>query len=152
MPFNRSHCGPAAGRSAVAALALLAAGPALGGDGEDAVNAWLGALASGDIARVEQILAPEFQVVRSDGGAYAKGDYLVSGLPKISGTPRVSEIVTTRSGSVLVVRYVLDITETIGGAPVAGAAPRLTVFRRARGNGGEGWLVVAHANFASIPK
>ncbi len=54
------------------------------------------------------------------------------------------DMVATREGDVMVVRYFLEVDETIDGVEVEHRAPRLTVFRKS----GETWLVVSHANFA----
>lgn len=111
-----------------------------------AVDAWLGALASGEPERIRGVLAPEFQIARADGSAYDAAGYLASDLPKIAATPKVDQLVATGYGDLLVTRYRLSIQETIGGKAVEGEAPRLTVFRRSGG----AWLVAAHANFARL--
>jgi ketosteroid isomerase-like protein len=111
-----------------------------------AVDSWLGAVASGDKARIDSVLAPEFQIARADGSAYGAAEYLESGLPKIAGSPAVENLVATGYGDLLVTRYRLTVDETIGGKVVEAHAPRLTVFRRSEG----AWLVVAHANFAEV--
>jgi ketosteroid isomerase-like protein len=137
---------------AVAALGAARASAddaALQADGMQAVTAWVAAVASGDKDRVAAILAPEFQIVRDNGVAYDRDQYLASGLPKIAGTPKVDELVATMTGDVLVVRYVVILDATVsGGAAMQARAPRLTVFRR----DGDKWLVSAHANFAAIGK
>ena len=58
----------------------------------------------------------------------------------------ITDLVETRDGDLMVVRYALDIGGTLDGKAIAGRAPRLTVFRKA----GDAWLVVAHANFAPV--
>jgi len=128
------------------ALALLLALPARAGEAEDAVEAWVAALTSGDDARIAATLAPEFQVQRADGAGYTKAEYLAGGLPRLSTAPKITDLVETRDGDVMVVRYALDIGGTLDGKAIAGRAPRLTVFRKA----GDTWLVVAHANFAPV--
>jgi ketosteroid isomerase-like protein len=57
----------------------------------------------------------------------------------------MDDVVATADGDVMVVRYLLVISETIDGEPVTRQAPRLTVFRQQDGR----WLVAAHANFAT---
>jgi ketosteroid isomerase-like protein len=113
-----------------------------------AVEAWLAAVASGAVDRIRSVLAPEFQIARADGSAHNAADYLASDLPRFAAMPRVSKLVATRYGDHLVARYWLTVDGTIGGEPMEGEAPRLTVFRRS----GDTWLVVAHANFASLEK
>jgi hypothetical protein len=46
-----------------------------------AIDGFLDALFSGDPAKVDQVLAPEFQILRSDGTSYDKVSY-VGALPK----------------------------------------------------------------------
>ncbi len=112
------------------------------------VAAWVAAVTSGDEETVAAALAPEFQIVRDNGVAYDRAEYLAGGLPKIATPPPVSDLVATGEGDVMVVRYVLTISATVDGAPMQARAPRLTVFRRV----GTKWLVAAHANFAAIGK
>ena len=131
---------------AFGAARLHAAEADIQGDGMRAVTAWVAAVASGDKSTVAAILAPEFQIVRDNGVAYDRDQYLASGLPKIDGLPKVDGLVATETGDVLVVRYVIVLDATVKGASMQSKAPRLTVFRRE----GDRWLVTAHANFAAI--
>lgn len=133
-------------------LAALAAGPGAAGAeevGEAAARAvldpWAEALVSGDPARVAEFLAPEFQVLRSNGVGHSKADYLLQ-LPQKARRNVFSDIVATRAGEVMVLRYLSKAEETIEGKAVQGVAPRLSVFRREGGR----WLMVAHANFAPL--
>ena len=116
------------------------------GLGEKAIDAWMGALVKGDKAGIGAILAPEFEIIRSDGSAYGKAEYLEKGLPKIAEQPKVDRLAVTGYGDYLVARYWLTLNETIDGVKSIAHAPRLTVFRKS----GETWLVVAHANFARV--
>jgi len=115
---------------------------------KSAVEKWVDAVVSGDADIVGAMLAPEFQLVRSDGAAYDAAEYLARGIPRIDAGIEISGVVTTGFGDHMVVRYVLDLRETVGGGRIAGTAPRLTVFRR----DGDDWLVVAHANFGQVEK
>ena len=54
----------------------------------------------------------------------------------------------TGNADLLVVRYEVTIDSTRKGKTVQRHAPRLTVFRKQ----GDAWLVVAHANFATLAK
>jgi ketosteroid isomerase-like protein len=132
------------------AYASLGALPATGiEDAADAVvEKWVDAAASGDADIVGAMLAPEFQLVRSDGAAYDAAAYLARGIPKIDAGFEISDVVATGFGDHLVVRYDLDLRETVGSGQIVGRAPRLTVFRR----DGDDWLVVAHANFGQIER
>jgi ketosteroid isomerase-like protein len=117
-------------------------------EGRKAVDAWLKTVASGNVAAVRAAIAPEFQLTRSDGSAYNGGEYVRSGLPKIDGMPAAERMMVTSNGDHLITRYWLKVSETAGGKRIEGYAPRMTVFRKS----GDGWLVVAHANFAPIPR
>jgi len=112
------------------------------------VEKWVDAAASGDADIVGAMLAPEFQLVRSDGAAYDVAEYLARGIPKIDAGFEISDVVATGFGDHMVVRYVLDLRETVADGRIVGSAPRLTVFRR----DGDDWLVVAHANFGQVEK
>jgi ketosteroid isomerase-like protein len=138
------------GRAAAVVLATSLAAPAFAADADDAVKAWLGAVATNDQARVAEVLAPEFQILRSDGRAYDRADYLATGRSQQARPPVPRDLVATQTGDILVVRYILDVEQTVegGAGTVVGSAPRLTVFRK----DGDRWLVVAHANFAPIVK
>lgn len=125
----------------------LASSPSRAGedDARAAISAWLDALQSGDPAKVETVLAPEFQILRSDGSGHDKTSYLQN-LPKQTSKPEISELAFSEHEGVIVVRYILNVEQTINNKPVQAQAPRLSVFRK----GSAGWLIVAHANFAQI--
>lgn len=93
------------------------------------------------------MLAPEFQIMRTNGVGYDRKGYLGRGVKTIVAAPSFSheDITATRSGDILVVRYWLRIDETIQGKAIKKRAPRLTVFR----NIGGAWKVVAHSNFGA---
>lgn len=110
-----------------------------------AVMAWLEALASHDPATVEKVLAPEFQIVRSDGSGFDRASYLAN-LPTLKGKPQIQDLAFGSGGDLMVARYNLRVEEKIGDSQVQSLAPRLSVLRR----DGAGWLMVAHANFAKI--
>lgn len=131
---------------ALANLGLgLMADPAAAG--KAAVEAWVNAVASGDAAEVEKVLAPEFQIVRADGTAYGAKEYLQSELPRFPEPPQIGALVVTGYGDHLVARYEITSTVTLGDDTEMRNAPRLTVFRKS----GDGrWLVVAHANLATL--
>lgn len=112
-----------------------------------AVEAWVGAVASGDTAVLAPLLAPEFQLVRDDGSSYGREEYLAQGMAKLTAVPAVSDLVATAYGDLIVARYMLATAagSTAEGKPLQPIGRRLTVFRRWEGS----WLVVAHANFAT---
>ena len=114
-------------------------------DARAAIMTWLDALQSGNPSTVEAVLAPEFQLLRSDGSGHDRTSYL-SDLPKQTSKPEISKLVFGSNAETIVTRYMLQIEQTINNKPVQASAPRLSVFRRS----GTGWLIVAHANFAQI--
>jgi hypothetical protein len=120
----------------------------LDAEGLAANQAWWGALVSGTPDAVGAVLAPEFQIMRADGSAYDKDDYLASQLPKVAAIPEFSQMAVTAHDDLLVTRYYVTVKETRDGATVEAHAPRLTVFRKEDGK----WLVVAHANFATLER
>lgn len=135
---------------AMAALALPAgaAGAATAIDEATALAAldpWADALFSGDPAAIEKVLAPEYQILRSDGTGYNKSEYM-NVLPKQAMRSRFDGIVATGNDRLMVLRYVIETDQTINGQAVQAVSPRLSVFRRE----GERWLLVAHANFAKL--
>ncbi len=123
----------------------VAAGAVSEADARAAIMSWLSALASHDPVKVEKILAPEFQILRSDGSGYDKKSYL-GHLPKFSSEPEIQDLAFSANGDLLVTRYNLKVEQKIGNKPVQKLAPRLSVLKR----DGSGWLMVAHANFAQI--
>jgi ketosteroid isomerase-like protein len=134
----------------VAALAasLLFAAPAFAADADDAVKAWLDALASNDAATVTAVLAPEFQIQRSDGRGFTRDEYLAGGRTRQVKPPVARDLVASEADGLLVVRYKMDVEQLADGKSIVGEAPRLTVFRKVDGR----WLVVAHAAYpASAP-
>ena len=133
-----------AGASLVSATGMAASGVSEA-DAKAAILAWLSALATHDPAKVEKILAPEFQILRSDGSGYDRKSYL-GHLPKFNGEPEIHDLAYGANGDLLVARYNLKLEQKIGDKPVQKLAPRLSVLRR----DGSGWLMVAHANFAQI--
>ena len=114
---------------------------------QEAIAGFVEAVASGDPAALDEVLAPEFQILRANGVGYDRAGYLASDLPAVDEASAwdMDDVVATADGDVMVVRYLLVISETIDGEPVTRQAPRLTVFRQQDGR----WLVAAHANFAT---
>ena len=110
-----------------------------------AMNPWADALFSGDPAKVAKVLAPEYQILRSNGVAHDKESYLTA-LPKQAMRSQFLDIHATRHENVMVIRYRIETNQTIDGVPVVGISPRLSVFRL----DDETWLISAHANFAPL--
>jgi len=110
-----------------------------------ALDPWVDALFTGDPAAIEKVLAPEYQILRSDGTGYDKASYLKA-LPKQHVRPQFSDIVATGTADIMVVRYRIKTDQTSEGKKVKGISPRLSVFRREAGS----WMICAHANFAQL--
>lgn len=132
-----------AGFSLMQAASAAAAMPEA--EAKAAVMSWLDALGTGDAAAVAAVLAPEFQILRSDGSGFDRQSYL-GNLPAFASKPEIQDFVYSEGGGLLVARYILRVEQKIAGKPVQVLAPRLSVMRRE----GAGWLMVAHANFAHI--
>jgi hypothetical protein len=138
---------------ALAGISALAAGltsavqaePVSEDEALNALDPWADALLTGDPAKVEKVLAPEYQILRSDGSGHDKTSYLKS-LPKQKIRSKFSDIVATGTGNVMVLRYRIETDQVIEGKEVKGISPRLSVFRR----DGDRWLICAHANFAQL--
>jgi hypothetical protein len=97
---------------------------------------------AGDTAGLKKFVSPAFQLERADGSGSNKSDYLAN-LPTVQSF-ELSDFAASRSGSVIVVRYLADATGVVNGKPYSpGPAPRLSVFTR----NGDRWQIVAHANF-----
>lgn len=135
-----------AGISAFAAAASgAAAEPVSPEEAMKALDPWGDAVFTGDPAVVEKVLAPEFQILRSDGSGHDKASYLKA-LPRQRVRSKFSDIMATGTADLMVVRYRIDTDQTIDGKEVKGVSPRLSVFRR----DGDRWLICAHANFAAL--
>jgi hypothetical protein len=128
---------------AVAGAGVAVAGPISREEALKALDPWVDALFAGDPAKVEKVLAPEFQILRSDGSGHDKTSYLKY-LPQQRIRPQFSDIVATGTGDVMVLRYRIETDLIVEGKEVKGVSPRLSVFRREAGM----WLICAHANFA----
>ena len=138
--------GLAAIAAASTAVGLQAAAAPVGGrEALAALMPWIEAVARGDRADVERLLAPEFQILRSDGIGYDKAGYLAA-LPEHLLAPEVHDVQASGDSGSLVIRYTVTVDEIVRGQSMRGTAPRLSALRR----DGETWLMVAHANFAPI--
>ena len=107
----------------------------LNAEGTAALRALWGALVDRRPEVVDKVLAPEFQVMREDGSADDKRDYIATGIPHVAALPEISRIAVTGHGDVMVTRYVARVRETRDGKVVEKSAPRLTVLFFAQGCG-----------------
>ncbi|MEQ9688212.1 MAG: nuclear transport factor 2 family protein [Bauldia litoralis] len=128
------------------ASAAAAADNSLESEARAAITAVFDALATGDPETVRPFIAPEFQLVRSDGAAYNKEEYLARSIPHIDSTPVINDLVVTRNGDIVVTRMQLQIEEELDGKKAESNAPQLIVFRVTD----DTWQVVASANFARL--
>ncbi len=113
-----------------------------------AIQSFIGAVISGEPAKVAATLAPEFQILRANGSRYDAKSYPDSDLPIIAEMPDIQKLVVTATGDSMVTTYVINVNETLDGSVVESYAPRMTVFRKQGGK----WLVVAHGNFAGLER
>lgn len=116
--------------------------------GMAALKTFWSAIVTGTPQALDPVLAPEYQIERADGSGYDKAGYLKSELPKVTALPEFTGVMVTGTSDLLVVRYEVTTDQTRAGKRVQRHAPRLTVFHKQGAN----WLVVAHANFATLEK
>jgi hypothetical protein len=123
-------------------------GATLEAEAQKALTTVFAALMTGDPEKVRPLLAPEYQVQRSDGKGYDKAAYLALSIPKIAAMPTFRDLAITRNGEIVVVRLMLEIEETIEGKVADRVSPQLMVFRISP----DGWQVAAAANFARLER
>lgn len=112
-----------------------------------ALTQWFEAVASGDAERIRAVVAPDYQIQRSNGVGFTLEEYLAGNIPAVKHVAVMRDLVATSFNNTMVTRYTLRVDETIGDETVESVAPRMTVFQRVNGK----WLVAAHANFAKLP-
>ncbi len=131
---------------------LLATTPALAAEnGADTARALIANFVEAVIAgpdKVAPLLAPEYQIMRSNGVGYDRAGYINRGAGSVNAQRNYAydNVVVTAAADILVVRYFLRIEETIDGQNITKRAPRLTVFRKI----GDNWKITAHSNFALV--
>ena len=109
--------------------------------GEAAADEFFSLLQRQDKAGLEAFLSPAFQVVRTDGSASNKTEYLADP-PKVSAY-EISDVDTTVDGNIMVVRYTVTTKETIDQQLYfEDPRPRLSVFVKV----GDSWQLIGHAN------
>jgi ketosteroid isomerase-like protein len=114
-------------------------------EAQSAIDGFLDALFSGDLARISEVLGPEFQIMRSDGSSHDKASYLKA-LPNHKIRPVAIGLKVTGHDDVFVASYTVKSNQTIDGQTVEAISPRLSVFHKE----GDRWLIVAHSNFGRI--
>lgn len=112
--------------------------------GERLVNSFMSMLQDKDVTALREFLSPAFQIVRGNGSAATKREYLAD-LPDVRSFSQ-SDFHVTRSGGTLVVRNVATVSVVVDGQQSASTpAARLSVFERNASTGK--WQMVAHSNF-----
>lgn len=112
--------------------------------GERLAYAFMAMLQAKDVPGLRRFLSPAFQIVRSNGTAATKREYLAD-LPDVRSFSQ-SDFHVTRSGDTLVVRSTAVVSVVAEGQQSASSpAPRLSVFKRNPATGV--WQMVAHSNF-----
>lgn len=136
----------------VLAISLLASSSAMAADNvTDTARTLVASFVEAVIAgpdKVAPLLAPEYQIMRSNGVGYDRTQYINRGAATVRAQRDYSfdDVVVTAADNIMVVRYFLRIEETIDGKNITRRAPRLTVFRKI----GADWKITAHANFAQV--
>ena len=133
------------------AISMLASSTALAADNDtDTARALISSFVEAVIAgpdKVAPLLAPEYQIMRSNGVGYDRAGYIGRGAGSVRAQRNYAyDDVVTTADDILVVRYFLRIEETIDGKAITRRAPRLTVFRKISND----WKITAHSNFAQV--
>ena len=98
-----------------------------------------------DIRGLQEFLSSAFQLQRANGTGADKSEYLAD-LPTISDFV-VSDVVTTRVGDTLVIRFLATVAGSVDGSGFTpGPAPRISTYVRDDGR----WQLVSHANFNTL--
>lgn len=133
---------------ALSTVTIAAADEDLTATAQDLMTEFVRAIQDGPEA-LAPLLAPEFQIVRTDGSAYSRDDYLAEGIKEVKVNPGGfdEDFVVTRNGSIMVVRFMRHSTSTVDGKPLLSDSPRMVVFHEIDGK----WKTAAYANFG-MPK
>jgi hypothetical protein len=102
---------------------------------------------SADLLALARFLSPQFLLQRPDGTYITRDQYLLN--PSRVEDYTVTDVVGTRTGNVRVIRYTVNTTQFQNGQQITqDPVPRISTYVWRGG----AWRIVAHANFASIPK
>ena len=95
-----------------------------------------------DVAGLNRLLSPAFQVQRADGSGSGKKEWLAK-LADIREFT-LTDFHAAQAGSALIVRYLATVKGTVNGRPYApGPAPRLATYTW----NGARWQITSNANF-----
>lgn len=109
--------------------------------GEELAEQFFSILQRGDSADLDAFLDPAFQIARADGSTADKAQYLQQ--PASVAAFTIDDVVATRDGDLLIVRYEVTTDEVIERQAYSSEpAPRLSVFIDDNGT----WRLLAHAN------
>jgi hypothetical protein len=104
-------------------------------------------LKADDQTALARFLSPQFLLQRPDGTYITRDQYLLN--PSRVEDYTVTDVVGTRTGNVRVIRYTVNTTQFQNGQQITqDPVPRISTYVWRGG----AWRIVAHANFASIPK
>ena len=114
--------------------------------GEQLVREFWTAMKTQDVEALDDMLAPGFQSVHSDGARDRATQLdLISGLDL--GEYTLTEFEVTRVGASVVVTYMVSVEETLAGVRTSSTpAPRLTIWVMTE----NGWQLAAHANLKAM--
>ena len=104
-------------------------------------------LKANDQTALARFLSPQFLLQRPDGSYITRDQYLLN--PSRVEDYNVTDVVGTRTGNVRVIRYTVNTTQFQNDQQITqDPVPRISTYIWRGG----AWRIVAHANFASIPK
>jgi hypothetical protein len=100
-----------------------------------------------DQTALARFLSADFLLQRPDGTYLTRDQYLAN--PARVDDFSLTDVVGTRTGDVRVIRYTVNAVQFIDGQQVTqDPVPRISTYVWRGG----AWRIVAHANFAAIPK
>lgn len=97
----------------------------------------------GHVKAIKKYTCEDFQSLHFDGARNRCQElYLISNLHMQSYS--LTNVVVTKGHNLLIFSYIATVQELIGGQPIVGSAPRLTIFEKVDGK----WKWVSHASVA----
>jgi|GEM_PF-1468087 len=113
--------------------------------GEQLLTQFFDVLKANDKAQLTDMLAPAFQLLRSNGEVFDAASY--PDIAPVYAEYSLDNLKVTRDNDVLVATYTAETTTVTDGetTDLSAPAPRLTVFQQLDGE----WKLVAHANFGA---
>ncbi len=101
-----------------------------------------------DVKAIEGYMSPQFQSIHQDGSRTGKEELeLIKNLNL--GDYTLTNFKTTENETMIVVTYLVSVTETIDGRQLnSNPAPRLSAWQKTE----NGWKLIIHANLKPIEK